>query len=309
MSVLAPGMVAEGLASLRQCISIILHTSLGSDPLRPLFGSKVYKYQDAPTNVAVPNIKASIFEALAMWEKRIKVQSVTHRYNDLHHLEFEVTYLLVDENLIDSIIFNPGSYTGISTGNLVLQMIFPVEASIFRNFVQFIYRGSPALPLPPFGGFANTTDTFNWCKVNWANYGTWELLSDRILLYLPPGFYPNTTLTMNVLGTALLKYYSFIPPKTTLSDTYKVLFNPNNTGLLDSSVIAPGQPLNTKDDVLLFARNNWGSYGQWELEYVQNVNGSFSNDFGSDFENITEGYVLALYTNTVTQTQLDVLIA
>lgn len=304
ISVLGTGLIAEGIASLRQCIFIILHTSLGSDPLRPLFGSKVYKYQDAPVNIAVPNIKASIIQALSIWEKRIRVLSVTHRYNDTAHLEFEITYLLVDENLIDSIIFSPGGITGGSTSNLVLQMIFPPGSDHLRNTVKFLYLNNTAQPQQPADGFTNTTETFNWCSTNWAHYGRWELLADRILLYLPPGSYPDTTLNMYVYDQ-VLKFQSFIPPITTPGTSYRVLFNPNDTGLLQSDVIQPTPPLLTKEAILLFARNNWGSYGRWELEYVVNTNGSFSNDFGSDFDSLYDGYVLALYSNIVTAAQLD----
>jgi len=141
ISILGTGVIAEGLASLRQCISIILHTSLGTDPLRPLFGSRVYKYQDAPVNIAIPNIKASIIEALSIWEKRIKVVSVTHRTAATAHLEFEVTYLIVDENLIDSIIFNPGGITGGGpVVNLTLQAIFPPNIYVTRNYISFIFQ-------------------------------------------------------------------------------------------------------------------------------------------------------------------------
>src|SRR5438128_1079932 len=97
ISILGTGVIAEGLASLRQCIDIILRTSIGTDPLRPLFGSYIHRHQDAPLNIAIPNIKKSIVDALQIWEKRIKVESIAHTILDAGHVEYEIVYTIVDE--------------------------------------------------------------------------------------------------------------------------------------------------------------------------------------------------------------------
>jgi phage baseplate assembly protein W len=44
------GTVAEGIDDIRQCIGIILTTTKGSDPFRPLFGSDIWQYIDTPIN-------------------------------------------------------------------------------------------------------------------------------------------------------------------------------------------------------------------------------------------------------------------
>lgn len=309
ISVLGTGAIAEGISSLRQCISIILHTSLGSDPLRPLFGSNVYKYQDAPVNIAIPNIKAGIINALSIWEKRIKVLSVTHRIADTGHLEFEITYLLVDENLVDSIVYNPGGITGTTVAvNLLLQAIFPPNIFTTRNFISFSLNNSPVQPPPPPGGFATPTDTYNWCVINWGNYGIWQLLADRIILKLKPGNYTQASLGIFVLqggGGTLLRFGALIPALAGADDTlsYSIHFNPNATGTLTSAIF-----LLTKDDVLTYARTNWGSYGTWALEYVVNNIGEFNNDFNNDFTSQVDGYELVLYSNTVATAALEVTI-
>ena len=41
------GSVAEGVDDINQCIAIILTTRKGSVPLRPTFGSEIYKYVEA----------------------------------------------------------------------------------------------------------------------------------------------------------------------------------------------------------------------------------------------------------------------
>lgn len=71
------GGVAEGVEDINQCIAIILLTRKGSDPLRPTFGSEVYKYIDYPINIAKPNIIRETIDALSLWEKRIKIKSVS----------------------------------------------------------------------------------------------------------------------------------------------------------------------------------------------------------------------------------------
>lgn len=302
ISILGTGKIAEGLASLRQCISIILHTSLGTDPLRPLFGSRVYKYQDAPVNIAIPNIKASIIEALRIWEKRIRVQSVTHRLNSAGHVEFEITYLLVDENLLDSIIFNPGG--GLGTGQLILQAIFPTGSGTLRNTISFKLNNADVLPLPPTAGFTTTTETYNWCVANWGNYGTWRLLSDRIVLELNPGNYYQARLSMAVIA-GVTRFAAAIPPLTAPGQSYNILFNPDATGLQESSVLFPSLVF-SKEKIQLVSQLLWASYGTWVIEYASTTGGEFSDDFSDDFNTTHDSYELVLYSSTVTAAQLDV---
>lgn len=303
ISVLGSGIIAEGIASLRQCISIILHTSLGSDPLRPLFGSRVYKYQDAPVNIAIPNIKASIIEALRIWEKRIKVQSVNHRIVDAGHLEFEIVYLLVDENLLDSIIFRPGGVIS-GTSNMILQAIFPPGSDTLLNTIAFKLNDTEVHPLPPITGFPSTTQTFDWCVANWGNYGTWRLLSDRIILELNPGSYFNGSLTMTVMA-GIKRFAAIIPPLTDPGTSYNGKFNPDFTGLLETSVLFSGYIL-SKEKLLLVAQLLWASYGTWAVEYIPDSLGDFSDDFSDDFDIVHAHYELVLYSPTVNTALLDV---
>ena len=70
------GEVVEGLFDLHQAIFIILRTPLGSDPHRPLFGSKIYDYLDHPVNRATPYLVRESVDALNRWEPRILVVDV-----------------------------------------------------------------------------------------------------------------------------------------------------------------------------------------------------------------------------------------
>ena len=69
--------VVQQFADIEQCIRIILGSPLGSDPLRPLFGSRVLDYLDWPLETARPHIVRETMTALAAWEPRIEVVRVT----------------------------------------------------------------------------------------------------------------------------------------------------------------------------------------------------------------------------------------
>jgi uncharacterized protein len=70
------GNVVQGVADINQCIGIILATPKGSDPLRPNFAADLWRWIDAPVNVARPNLVREIVEGLTIWEPRIRVLSV-----------------------------------------------------------------------------------------------------------------------------------------------------------------------------------------------------------------------------------------
>jgi len=78
LSTLGLGKVVEGIDDIRQCIGIILTTSKGSDPLRPLFGSDIYRHIDKPVNIAVAVISAEILDSINKWEQRIRIVRLTY---------------------------------------------------------------------------------------------------------------------------------------------------------------------------------------------------------------------------------------
>lgn len=73
LSVRMPGAVAEGIDDIRQCIQIIMTTTKGSDPLRPLFGSDIWRFIDQPVTQAVSGIAAEILDCIGKWEQRINI--------------------------------------------------------------------------------------------------------------------------------------------------------------------------------------------------------------------------------------------
>ena len=71
------GTVVQGIKDIDQCIAIILTTPRGSDPLRPTFGADLWRYIDSPISVAIPSIVREVSAAIAMWEPRVSLQSVS----------------------------------------------------------------------------------------------------------------------------------------------------------------------------------------------------------------------------------------
>lgn len=93
-SLIDQGQVVEGDADISQCIYIILSTEKGSDPLRPLFGTDIFRYIDKPVNIAAVNIVREIIEGVTLWEPRVKVQGV-----DYAVLGSQVTFIVNWERL------------------------------------------------------------------------------------------------------------------------------------------------------------------------------------------------------------------
>lgn len=79
LALTAPGDVVEGLADIRQCIALIIITSKGSDPLRPEFGTNIYKLVDRPVNVAAPQILAEITQGIQLWERRVRIKRIVYQ--------------------------------------------------------------------------------------------------------------------------------------------------------------------------------------------------------------------------------------
>lgn len=73
----AYGEIAEGLDDIGQCIDILCDTEPGSDPLRPGFGVGALQWLDKPYNLAVANIKRTIYDQIGTWEPRAIVTKVS----------------------------------------------------------------------------------------------------------------------------------------------------------------------------------------------------------------------------------------
>jgi len=75
----ASGTVAQGIDDIRQCVQIILLTTKGSDPLRPLFGSDIWRHIDKPVKLSAALISAEIVDCLGKWETRIIINKIIYK--------------------------------------------------------------------------------------------------------------------------------------------------------------------------------------------------------------------------------------
>jgi len=98
------GQIAEGIDDIRQCIGIILTNTKGSDPLRPLFGSDIWRFIDNPVNTAVANISAEIIDCVGKWEQRIRIKELVYNIAG-SRIDFELTAELLESGEITQILF------------------------------------------------------------------------------------------------------------------------------------------------------------------------------------------------------------
>lgn len=70
------GEIVTDLADVAQAVRVICTTRLGERPLEPEFGSEIYKWIDAPLDVARVNIPVAIYNSLGRWEPRVIINSV-----------------------------------------------------------------------------------------------------------------------------------------------------------------------------------------------------------------------------------------
>jgi hypothetical protein len=71
------GAALDGLSHLRQSITDILTTPIGSRVMRRDYGSRLYRLVDAPMNGSILlDLYTATAEAIARWEPRVEVEAV-----------------------------------------------------------------------------------------------------------------------------------------------------------------------------------------------------------------------------------------
>lgn len=284
------GVVVEGLESIKQCIGIILQTTPGTDPLRPEFGSNVYKYIDTPVNTAIPNIKLAILQALGLWETRIVVKQISHTIN-LQRLYFNITYGLVDSDQVDSMQIGLNSYGFIlepAAQPYVVTAAIPNNPNGYRYSFNLIINGQEIDPQAPAFGFDDIDDLYNWVSSNYATHGKWYILPTSIVCYLVPGSYSNTSATIGLAQVTRL--FASVEPLS-IGQGYQLSFTPGP----GYTPISPGTLFDNAGVMLSWAQQYLSSYGTWAVE---TVTGSFSDDFGDDFDTVETQLVLYTTTNS-----------
>lgn len=279
LSTVGVGVVATGLADIRQCIDIILRTIPGSDPLRPLFGADVWRFVDKPSDVAIPNIKKAIVEALREWEPRISVTAVRHQ-EIKENLSFEIAYNITDSDLSDSIIYaiSGENIDSAPTGGLIISTLIPAKITNGRYNVSLTVNGGSAFPNTPIAGFESAAEMLAWLRLNWASYGTWNLADGKLVLYVKSSL-TVTSASLLVTQNALVVAKSFIP-LLAVGEYYNLQFTLNGNNIT-------GFPTNLSNSeaMLLWLQSNWSAYGIWSIENngATQVSQDFNEDFNQDF--------------------------
>lgn len=104
LSLRAPGAVAQGIDDIRQCIQTILTTTQGSDPMRPLFGSVIWKYIDTPVMQGVSSISAEILDSIGKWENRIIIRKLAYDV-DGSRIDYAMNVTLLESGESTEILF------------------------------------------------------------------------------------------------------------------------------------------------------------------------------------------------------------
>lgn len=297
VSLAGSGNIVQGYDDINQCIDVILRTQKGTDPLRPFFGSNIYFYVDAPVNIAVPNIKREIIDALLMWEKRIEIVRITHIIEG-SQIFFFINYKLVDdyEELTAQLLIDNGTIivTDAPPQGLILEAIIPISWPGFSIFVEFTINGNNALPLPPAYGFASPQAMLTWVRANWGVHARWYLTPNKLIAFLRPG---PTSATLNITLSTIYRY-AFTIPALLAGQEYEVQFNSSNPVEFPPIPLIPVTHTNMAE-MLSWLNSNW-FVGQvtWVIENGVPTAGDFDMaDFNTnDFNTSNFEYLLVAYT-------------
>lgn len=282
LSAVGVGAISTGLSDIRQCIDFILRTIKGSDPFRPEFGSDVFDYVDAPLNVAIPNIKKSIYEALDLWEKRIYIVSITHEIS-LSQLFFFITFRTVDGVLEDTLSWSQnGQLDNGSTpvSGIILSATIPDKVPSGRYNLVFIVNGDQVYPSPPEYGFDTAQEMLFWAQEKYFGYGQWYLTAGKLVLYLKSGI--AKTASIMVSQTEIITRAAYIRSLFP-GEYYDVTLV---VGGLTATPLFPKETINTAEQLLSWVQNTWSFFGTWSIKTSGAVitEGDFNIDFNTDFD-------------------------
>ena len=290
------GEIAEGLDAIKQCLNVIVRTTKGTDPLRPEFGSDLYKYADQPLNTAIPNMKLAMLDAVAMWEPRIKVTYIAHTLGDTDkgQIDFKLGYSLADGSISDSLIVavnSGGVITGSTRQRMILRAYLPMDGTGLQFQISGQLNGANILPAPPASGFSSVSDLYAWVQQNWTNYGQWYLTADSIVGYMNPS---NTSGSISVSLLSVRQIVGAIPTG----------FNYTITVNVDDVLYSNVNACNTPGDLLQYVATDpiLGALGTWQIATLPD---SFDDDFSEDFDTYTQA--LQLITSEGNNIQISII--
>lgn len=301
LSLTGAGNIEQGYNDVSQCIDVILRTQKGTDPLRPNFGSNIFFYQDAPVNIAIPNIKREIIDAISIWEPRVEIVRITHTING-ENLLFAINYRVVDDNqeTTAQLLLNKNGFivTDAVPAQLILQAVIPAGWAGRQLLLEFLPDGRLPAPVPPIFGFANPTIMLAWVRSNWGYYGRWYLLRDKLVCFVRPGLMRTATLTITL--TDIYRYAAVIPDLAPGQQLQAAISGAHPIGG-GTTIAFTTDPCPNMAALLAWLNANFG-FGTvtWAIENSVTGNGDFdAADFdSSDFATTNISYSLVAYTTT-----------
>lgn len=73
-----------------QCISNIIFTIEGQVPFDIFFGSKILSYVSKPINKIIPGVTAELYDKIATYEKRVRVDSIVPFVDNNYNVTWQV---------------------------------------------------------------------------------------------------------------------------------------------------------------------------------------------------------------------------
>jgi len=125
------GEVVTGLDELAQALKILLHTPLGSDPLRPEFGCDLLQHLDRPGPQATAAVIREISRAVARWEPRISLQKI------------RVTEITAEGTVALAITWTPSEVEGGSSASSSSSASTTTEVTVSGDYVPTSAVGAP----------------------------------------------------------------------------------------------------------------------------------------------------------------------
>lgn len=283
------GYVETGLDCIKQRMDLAIRTGKGTSALRPLFGTDIYKYQDKPVNVVVPNVKNEILRALMLYVPEVKVKKINHTiYNG--EVAFEVVCVLLIDLSEFVYIYNPATTIN-NNVSLVLQGAFPNNPNGFSYGINLILNGNEMPPAAPTIGFGSWSETFIWVKNNWGYLGVWAITATGLVLYVKDKQYTSGQINIGLKTTYKI---TTTLPYLAIGENYEISI----TAIVGGIALDAGIQFATVGDLVSWLNANWSVYGTWSTESVP---GEFNEDFNDDFNKNVLKLVLttATYNNAV----------
>lgn len=192
-SVFQPGTVLQDVEVIKQRMYNVINTTLGSDPLRPFFGTLIYTYIDKPLLVAASNIKREITDAIALWMPEVKLDTIKYKIvstGALSGLQFNVHSTWNGTSLpVMSFSLSRGSFVFNGLQNMVIaDAAIPYNRSGQNYKPVFTVDDKAVTPAPVSGGYTTMGALLADAKANWGGFGSWGMGRDNIVCYVKSGY-------------------------------------------------------------------------------------------------------------------------